>query len=151
MVLTWLFVLALDDIVAPLPTEAERRAVLMESLVEHGDPAAVSYALAELERGLPPVVLARFLEAAREHPRAEFRAPIERLCQYRTVGIRVRALLALAAIPRAGAQAAAWAMEDAEPRIRRLGLLLTERHTNPALEEAALRLRDREPELARTL
>src|SRR5690606_7063718 len=140
----WLaLVVALQD-PAPLPvaTEAERRAVLLRSLVTQGDAAAVAYTLRELERGLPPQVLATFLDTAREHPRPVFAAAIERLCQYRSVGIRVRALLALAAIDGWGARAAWLAMDDAEPRVRRLGLLLAERHTDPALEEAALRLRE---------
>lgn len=132
---------------APLPTEADRRAVLLRSLVEQGDPAAVRYTLRELERGLPPPVLAAFLDAVREHPHPAFRETITSLCHYRSVGIRARALLALAAQAHAGGDAARLAMDDADPRIRQLGLYLTELHTDPALEEAALLLRTREPEL----
>lgn len=143
----WLALLAVLQEPAPLPlaTEADRRAVLLRSLVTHGDAAAIEYTLRELERGLPPQVLATFLETARLHPQLAFAAAIERLCHYRTVSIRVRALLALASIEGWGARAAWLAMDDTEPRLRRLGLMLAERHTNPALEEAALRLREREP------
>jgi len=136
-----------DGPAEPIATATERHAVLIGRLVERGDSAAVEYTLLQLDRGMPPEVLEAFLDAALAHPQSVFVPQILALTKYRMPNIRARAILALAGIADQGAKAAFIAMDDPDMRIRRLGLQLTELYTDPAVEEAALLLRTREPAL----
>jgi hypothetical protein len=128
---------------------AERHATMMRSLVKRGDPAAVAYVVRAVQEGLPPVALLSFLEAARRHPNPAYAEVLQALASYRSVRVRAWALLALAAIGEAEAHhAVTTAFGDADVRIRLLGLGMAETYTTPALEEASLRLLDRDPEVA---
>lgn len=128
---------------------AERHATMMRSLVRRGDPAAVAYVVRSVRDGLPPPALHAFLEAAQAHPHPAYAAPLRELASYRSPTLRARALLAMAAIDELEARRAVLAaLGDPDVRIRLLGLELAETHTTPELEEAALRLLDRDAEVA---
>jgi HEAT repeat protein len=128
---------------------AERQATIMRSLVRRGDAAAVAYVVRAVGEGLPPVALVAFLEAARTHPNPAYAPVLQRLAAYRSTRIRAWALLALASIGEGEAhRAVRRAMTDADVRVRLLGLEMAQTHTTPELEEAALRLLDRDPEVA---
>jgi hypothetical protein len=128
---------------------AQRQAAMMRALVRRGDPAAVAYVTQTVRDGVPPQALHAFLETARAHPHAAFTLLLRELASYRSVRVRAWALLALAAIDEPEAHRAVLAaLGDPDVRIRLLGLSLAETYTTPELEEASLRLLDRDPEVA---
>ena len=128
---------------------ARRQAAMMRSLVQRGDPAAVSWVVRAVTDGVPPPVLDAFLDAARQHPQPAYAAPLRGLSSYRSATVRARALLALAVIDEAEARHAVLvAMRDPDLRVRLLGLEMAQTFTTPELEEASLRLLDRDPEVA---
>lgn len=131
----------------PMVEDAERHASLLVQRIRHSDPSAVKDTLQSILQGLPPFALEPILDAMQAHPHIAWAQALDSLIHYRDVQVRVRALLALAAQPGHGRDAALAAMSDPERRIRRLGLMLVEQHTDPQLEEMALLLRAREPDL----
>lgn len=127
-------------------------AEVIERLVERRDPAGVSHVVRAVKRGLPPEALRAFLSAAAKHPHPAYLPELERLVHYRRPEVRARALLALASTsPRQARRAALLAMDDPLVGIRLLGVDLARRYTTPDLEEAALRLIARDPEVAALL
>ena len=130
----------------------ERQAEMIRRLVRRGDPAAVEYVSRQLKRGLPPLALQAFLQEARLHPQPDYVEPLRRLARYRTLHVRAQALVALAAHGDAEAMRATLAaLDDPALPIRLLGLDLVQEYTNPAVEEAALALIARDPEVRRTV
>jgi hypothetical protein len=128
---------------------AEREAATMRSLVKRGDPAAVAYVIRAVGDGLPPPALRAFLEAARHHPQPAYKPRLRELASYRSASIRAGALVALAALDEHEARLAVLAaLGDPDIRIRLLGLEMAETFTTPELEEASMRLLDRDAELA---
>lgn len=128
---------------------SDRHARMIERLVLRGDPAAVEYVVKRVHQGLPPAALEAFLDAARQAPREDFVPALDTLTRYRKETIRARAFAALAALgDDHGEDAAVRAMDDPSLAIRLLGLQLSELHTSPRTEEAALLLLDRDAEVA---
>ena len=64
--------------------ERDRKAKMIARLVQRGDPAAVDYVTKAVDRGLPPVVLGSFLDAAREHPQAAYVPRLRRHLRHRS-------------------------------------------------------------------
>lgn len=128
---------------------AQRQALMIKSLVKRGDPAAVKYVWAAVERGLPPASLEAFLDGAREKPNERYAPALRKLTRYRKDTIRARALVALASLgDDFGSEAALLALRDSVLDIRLLGLDLARVHTAPHVEEAVIRLLARDEELA---
>jgi hypothetical protein len=131
---------------------AQRQASLLRTLVQRGDTAAVEYVVRTVRAGLPPVALHAFLDGARAHPHASYAVLLARLAAYRNATVRAKALLAWAEVDDPSARKAVLAaLDDPDLRIRLLGLDMVVEHTTPELEEAALRLIERDAEVARAV
>jgi hypothetical protein len=131
---------------------AQRQAALVRTLVARADSAAVAYVVEAVRNGLPPAALHAFLDAARTHPHAAYATVLGRLAAYRNATVRAKALLAWAALGEPQARRAVLkALDDPDLRIRVLGLDMAAEHTTPELEEAALRLIERDDAVADTV
>ena len=118
-------------------------------LTAHSDPLANEIVAGWVLRGLPPSALVTFLEAARRSPQPSFVPALRHLMNYRRTAIRGRAMVALAALGGADAHYAIMTgLDDMDARVRRLAYELAKVYSDPAVEEAVLRLIQRDPELA---
>ncbi len=101
-----------------------------------------------LERGLPPPALVAFLTVARNVPRVVYGNALRKLVDYRRREIRGRAIAALAMLGGSLAREAVLrGLDDPNERVRRLSVELTRIYSDPAVEDALMALREREPEL----
>jgi hypothetical protein len=128
--------------------QQQRHATMLRRLMRRGDPEAVRYVVAQLDRGLPPPILGVFLNTAREAPHPAYTDHLRRLTRHRTRHLRARAIVALA-VHGHESEATLAALDDGDIDIRFLGLEMVQRYTTPALEEAAIALLHRDEELAR--
>ncbi len=130
--------------------EDARQARLFNSMMSRADPVALDVVLSKVAGGLPPKSLAAFVDNARTYPREEYAPALRRFARYRKPTIRARALVALAAISRdLGSEAALLAMDDPTLEIRVLGVELALAYTAPHVEEALMRLLDRDEAVAK--
>jgi hypothetical protein len=124
----------------------------VQDLGSRPDPLGVAYLVELVRGGLPPAALVAFLDVAITHPQPEYVVELERLADYRRAEVRARAYLALSRSGGAAARVAATkALDDPDLRLRLLGVELVRRHTAPDLEEAAMRLIERDPTVAAAL
>lgn len=132
--------------------ERERKAKMIARLVSRGDAAAVDYVVKAVDRGLPPVVLGSFLDAAGKHPRAAYVPRLRRHLRHRSKHLRARAMVSLAEHgQRFATEATLAALEDSDLQIRLLGVDLAQKYTTPQLEEAVLALLERDEDVAKAV
>ena len=103
----------------------------------------------QVQRGLPPAVLAVLLDVLGAHPRGDLTPIVVRLTRDRRPEIRARAIVAWAALgERFAMQAIAAAADDIDARIRVLAWVLAQRHPSPSSDAVVQALAARDAEIA---